>query len=119
MNPDHLNELALRYYQNKEYSNAHECASHLRLIDPLNPRSYKTLGIINQGWEQYRWAVGAYKQALALNPTDTEVMFYLAQSYVYLKKFNDANDWLDATLQYNPHHHEAQLLKKIISRKVS
>lgn len=122
MNADLLNELAIRLYQNNELDKAIECASLLRQIEPDNPRSYKTLGIVNQASEKYAWAINAYRCALLFQPEDFDALFYMAQCYVHIRNFPLAHECLSTCLKLNPSEHQAKELAKlsiIVSQNLS
>lgn len=51
-----------------EFDTANRAILQSSALDPLNPRTFRSLGDINYGARRYVEAVSAYRQALALNP---------------------------------------------------
>lgn len=118
MNPDHLYELAVRFYRGQDYDNAYTLANHLRLIDPMSYKTYKILGIVQQAKENYSFAVGAYQRAILLNAMDTETMYYMAQCYTHLQDYGKAAAWLQAFLAISPDDASAKRLHEVIKKKL-
>jgi len=63
--------------------------------------------------EDYEEALEFYKQALNIDATDSEIYSNLAQTYLKLKKYQDARDNASKSLELNPENSKALLRKGI------
>lgn len=112
ISPETLYHLTVKLYRAHDYENAHHCASFLRQIDPLNARSYKILGHVNQASGKFSWAIGAYQRVIIFDAMDTDTQYHMAQCYASLKEYPKAIKWLKACVAIQPDHQEA---KKMLS----
>lgn len=118
LSPDHLHQLTVKLYQAGDYDNAHACASYLRQIDPLNSKSYKILGQVNQANEAYSWAIGAYQRAVIFDALDTESQYNMAQCYAYLKEYDKAMKWLKACIAIDPECDKARKMLESLEKNI-
>jgi tetratricopeptide (TPR) repeat protein len=90
--------LAIRLYETKHYANALRLMEYLLRTEKTQAKLLRTTAIILQADEQFERALDLYTRALSLDEhEDPLITLGLAQSLVYMKRFNEALPYLHLT----------------------
>ena len=82
---------------------AEECIKRAFELDPDCPRGHYVLGLINQAFRANpRKSVDHLKRALAVDPNDSGVLFWLIAGYSFIGKTNASVPLIDRLLKIDP-----------------
>jgi TolB-like protein/Tfp pilus assembly protein PilF len=82
---------------------AEECVKRAFELDPDCPRGHYVLGLINQAFRgNPRKSVDHLKRALAIDPNDSGVLFWLIAGYSFIGKTNASIPLIDRLLKIDP-----------------
>jgi len=94
--------LALLYGQlSTDSPKAYELVTKARQAYPDDPDIAKTLGILNYRRGYYPQSVELLKEAAAKRKNDSEVLYYLGESYRQLKQYTECKEVLERALTLN------------------
>jgi tetratricopeptide (TPR) repeat protein len=89
----HFN-LALTYGKLGEVDKAIQAARRAQVLDDKNAATYNLLGLMHTLQGDYESAVSVYKQGLAVNARDTELISNLSLAYLRMNKTSQAEEKL-------------------------
>ncbi len=82
---------------------AEECVKRAFELDPDCPRGHYVLGLINQAFRgNPRKSIDHLKRALAIDPNDSGVLFWLIAGYSFIGKTNASIALIDRLLRIDP-----------------
>jgi len=115
-NPRHaasLHNIALIYYERKDFRNTIEYARQAIDSAPEVPQYHVTLGLGYYGLRDWSGAEKAYRAALKLKPDMPLGFFNLGGALYMQQKYREARDAYAGALKFQPDYPEAEKWKKI------
>jgi Flp pilus assembly protein TadD len=101
--------LGLLYYQRDHPEDARDHLREAVRLDPLNARSWETLGLALRRLGEGRDAREAFRRALALSPEDPQIANNLAALWIAEEDFAEAVRLLRATADRHPADQQTRL----------
>lgn len=114
-----LYDLAIRFYNNREFEKAGILAKNIIYSEPLDAKNYKLYGAVNQSRGLFSYAIGAYQHAFKLNCQDAATAFQIAQCYVQLDRSQSALRWAKIAQELAPDERRYQKLVAAVEQKIS
>jgi predicted Zn-dependent protease len=111
-NAEQLYFLAIRLYESKHNAKALRLMEYLLRIEKPQAKLLRTTAIILQADEQFERAIDFYVHALKQDEqNDPLITLGMAQSLVYLRRFNEAVPYLEQTQERLKHPSVAPQLR--------
>jgi tetratricopeptide (TPR) repeat protein len=108
--PDNLLScLAANYIQCERWSEALQVSERLIQQDPNEYEAHLYLALAYSGLNRDELAIGAYREALRLNPNSSPVLANLGISYFKVEQFSEAASSLEKAIDLDPSEPEARL----------
>jgi tetratricopeptide (TPR) repeat protein len=96
---------------------AEEALKKAAAMDPNNPRTWYSLGILHLGAGEPKLAAGYMERAVKLDPNDPDARYFLGTFYSNLGDYDHAREEFEAALKLNPVHASANFgLAKALQR---
>jgi len=110
--PEALIALAFYYYRGfLDYDRALELFERVQKVRPnFSP---ELIGWIQRRQGKWEQSVGTIERAFKLNPRSATTADQQGQSYTYMRRYKEAEEWYDRALSINPDYHSARLYKAL------
>ena len=95
---------AVQLYAKGDYNKAIEALSRSVALNPLDAQTYFLMGQAAQKLKLYDDSVSLFETGLQMKPEHAEMRSYLALSYLYQRRFDDALTMLFEALGQDPHN---------------
>lgn len=76
-------------------------------MDPSNPHTWYSLGILHLGAGDPKLAIGDMEHAVKLDPNDADAHYFLGTFYLNLGDYEHAKESFEEALKLNPVHASA------------
>ena len=86
---------------------AEEALKQAAAMDPSNPRTWYSLGILHLGAGDPKLAIGDMDHAVKLDPNDADAHYFLGTFYLNLGDYEHAKESFEEALKLNPVHASA------------
>lgn len=111
LGPAHLALAHYHYLGFRDYAQARRCAEIARQQTPNDGEVYNLLAAISRREGRWEEALPIFEKAVELDPRNAAVIWDLAETYVALGKFPEAERAIAQGLEVNPEAHLFRLLR--------
>ena len=112
--PEAMLTLGLFYYRGyQDYDRALEIFKSVQKARPNLPYTY--LGYIQRRMGRWEESTANLEKSFKLNPRSSDLAYQIGGSYMYMRKYQDAEKWYDLALSVEPNYYFPQLAKAEIA----
>jgi serine/threonine-protein kinase len=106
--------LGLFYYRGyQDYDRALEIFKSVQKARPNLPYTY--LGYIQRRMGRWEESTANLEKSFKLNPRSSDLAYQIGTSYMYMRKYQEAEEWCDRALSIDPNYYFPQLAKAEIA----
>ncbi len=106
--------LGLLYYRGyQDYDRALEIFKSVQKARPNLPYTY--LGYIQRRMGRWEESTANLEKSFKLNPRSSDLAYQIGGSYMYMRKYQEAEEWYDLALSVEPNYYFPQLAKAEIA----
>ena len=101
---------------NKDYASAMQQIEKALSLDPRNAEAFFQKGNVQAYQKQWKAAINAYKECLAIQPDHIYAHYYIGLAYNQINNKDLAIDHLQKFLQLAPNAPEAEQVRRLLSQ---